>query len=88
MLADAESYHDLHQYAAQSLNIEPGNIHAYYWLIYAMVHLGSFDLAKSEYEMAQHYLTDEEYEELTDMLRNLRNLAPEDLSYIRKLPDT
>ena len=88
MLADAESYHDLHQYAAQSLNIEPGNIHAYYWLIHAMVHLGSFDLAKSEYEMAQHYLTDEEYEELTDMLRNLRNLTPEDLFYIRKLPDS
>ena len=88
MLADAESYHDLHQYAAQSLNIEPGNIHAYYWLIHAMVHLGSFDLAKSEYKMAQRYLTDEEYKELTDMLRNLRNLAPEDLFYIRKLPDT
>lgn len=88
MLADAESYHDLHKYAVQSLNIEPGNLHAYYWLIYAMVHLGSFDLAKSEYEMAQHYLTVEEYEELTDMLQNLRNLPQEDLFYIRKLPDT
>lgn len=87
MLADAECYHDLHKYAAQSLSIEPGNIYAYYWLIYSMVHLGSFDLAKSEYEMAQRYLTDEEYKELTDMLRNLRNLAPEDLFYIRKLPD-
>ena len=69
MLADAECYHDLHKYAAQSLSIEPGNIYAYYWLIYSMVHLGSFDLAKSEYEMAQRYLTDEEYKELTDMLR-------------------
>ena len=88
MLADAESYHDLHKYAVQSLSIEPGNLHAYYWLIYAMVHLGSFDLAKSEYEMAQHYLTVEEYEELTDMLQNLRNLPQEDLFYIRKLPDT
>lgn len=87
MLADAECYHDLHKYAAQSLSIEPGNIYAYYWLIYSMVHLGSFDLAKSEYEMAQRYLTDEEYKELTDMLRNLRSLAPEDLFYIRKLPD-
>ena len=87
MLADAECYHDLHKYAAQSLSIEPGNIYAYYWLIYSMVHLGSFDLAKSEYEMAQRYLTNEEYKELTDMLRNLRSLAPEDLFYIRKLPD-
>ena len=87
MLVDAECYHDLHKYAAQSLSIEPGNIYAYYWLIYSMVHLGSFDLAKSEYEMAQRYLTDEEYKELTDMLRNLRSLAPEDLFYIRKLPD-
>ena len=87
MLADAECYHDLHKYAAQSLSIEPGNIYAYYWLIYSMVHLGSFDLAKSEYEMAQRYLTNEEYKELTDMLQNLRSLAPEDLFYIRKLPD-
>lgn len=68
-LAASKDYAGIHQYATQSLSIEPGNMRAYYWLIYAICRQGATELAKAELREAKENLTEEEYEELTDSLK-------------------
>ena len=71
-LAEAEDYAGIHQYATHALDIEPGNVKARYWLIYAMYNMSTIELAKSELERAKVDLTSEEYEELIDLLKEMR----------------
>lgn len=71
-LAEQKDYHNLHKYAAQSLSVETGNPKAYYWLIYAMAHMGATEIAKSELAMAKRCLTDEEFEDLEKAIREIR----------------
>lgn len=71
-LAKAEDYVGIHQYATHALDIEPGNIKARYWLIYAMYNMHTIELAKSEVERARVDLTSEEYDELIDLLKGLK----------------
>lgn len=71
-LAEAEDYAGIHQYATHALDIEPGNVKARYWLIYAMYNMSTIELAKSEVERARVDLTSEEYDELIDLLKELK----------------
>lgn len=71
-LAEQKDYHNLHRYAAQSLSVETGNPKAYYWLIYAMAHMGATEIAKSELTMAKRCLTEEEFEDLEKAIREIR----------------
>lgn len=73
-LAEANDYSEIHLYATQSLSIEPGNMRAYYWLIYAMYRMGATEMAKSEVKEAERYLTREEYLELIRYLRQLKGI--------------
>lgn len=70
-LAETGDYADIHKYAAQSLVIDPNNRNAYYWLITAMYHLGTFEMAKSELLAAKQHLSEEDYAELEQQLREL-----------------
>ena len=74
-LADGKDYHNLHRYAAQALAIDPGNKTAHYWLIYAMAQRGADELAKTQVQIAQAALTDEEYYELVNALKKAK-IAP------------
>lgn len=73
-MAEVNDYSEIHLYATQSLSIEPGNMRAYYWLIYAMYRMGATEMAKSEVKEAERYLTREEYLELIRYLRQLKGI--------------
>lgn len=85
ILADLEDFDDLHKYASISLEIDPTNMNAYYWLIYAMIHLGASEMARSEYEMAKRYLTEDEYKELVAMLRKIKDVTTSELFHTRDI---
>lgn len=68
-LALSNDYYDVTQYASESLEIEPGNMKAYYWLIVAMYKQGATEMAYSELKVAKHNLIPEEYEELVNRLK-------------------
>lgn len=64
IMAEAKDYSDVIKYAALSLEIEPGNMRAHYWRIFALYQSGATEMAKASLPMAQRSLTDEEYEDL------------------------
>ena len=68
-LADANDYYDITQYASKSLEVEPGNMKAYYWHILAMYKQGATEMAISQLKVAQHNLISEEYDELIQLLK-------------------
>ena len=55
----------------------PGSADAHYWLVYAMLKLGTTELAKNELRAASQLLTDEEYQ---DILQRLRENIPDKIS--------
>lgn len=71
-LAEEKDYHNLHRYAAQALAIDPGNGTAHYWLIYSMAQRGADELAKTQIQIAQEALTEEEYYELVSALKKAK----------------
>lgn len=78
-LADAKDYSGIQQYATQSLEIEPDNLKARYWLIFAMYHLGALEMAKSEVARSKVVLTPEEYAALLKYLKKTKELSPDNL---------
>lgn len=70
-LAEKKDYYNLHKYAIQSLSVETGNPQAYYWLIFAMANMGATEIAKSEIAMAKKCLTEEEFAELENTIREI-----------------
>lgn len=70
-LAEKKDYYNLHKYAIQSLSVESGNPKAYYWLILAMANMGATEIAKSEIAMAKKCLTEEEFAELENAIREI-----------------
>ena len=68
-LAQANDYPAIQCYAGKSLEIAPGNIKAHYWLIHAMYHSGSSELARSELSRAETVLSGEEYRQLITWLK-------------------
>ena len=54
----------IHEYANIAIKSVPGSADAYYWLIYAMIHLGSTEIAKNELRAAKQALTEDDYRDL------------------------
>lgn len=69
MLAEAGDYDSVQRYANESLEIAPGNVRAYYWLVHAMYRSGAVEMAKSEVARAKSILTAEEYKTLVEYLQ-------------------
>ncbi len=56
-----EDFTGVQQYASKAIKLTPENVRAHYWLIHAMNHLGSLELAKNEISHAKVTLTGEEF---------------------------
>lgn len=81
MLADLKDYPDVIKYSAQALQVEPGNMRAHYWRIYALYRSGASEMAQASLPMAQRSLTEEEYDELLKLLRVMEKNYPPDKPY-------
>lgn len=66
----AKDYVCIHEYANTALEAVPGSGDAFYWLIYAMVRLGTTEIARNELKLAEQALTQEDYEDLVKRLKN------------------
>ena len=75
ILAKYDDYNGINTFAMQALKLTPENIKAYYWLIYAMYHSGTIELAKSEMQRAKSVLTSEEYATLVKYLLQDESLS-------------
>ena len=76
IMAEAKDYSDVIKYAAQSMEIEPGNMRAHYWRIFALYQSGATEMAKASLPMARRNLTEEEYDDLIDLLRTMQLRYP------------
>ena len=54
----------IQKYAARAIVLTPENTRAHYWLIHAMNHLGTLELARNQITLAKDKLTSEEYDSL------------------------
>lgn len=71
LLATLDLAHDyvcIHEYANNALQVVPSNADAHYWLIYAMQHLGTPEIANKQLEAAKQLLTEEYYNDLLTRL--------------------
>lgn len=66
----------IHEYASIAVRAVPGSLDAHYWLTYAMLHLGSTEMARNELRIAKQVLTTDDY---YDMLRRLNIDDPENI---------
>ena len=64
----ANDYVCIHEYANHALQVVPSNADAHYWLIYAMQHLGTPEIAMKQLQAAKHLLTTEYYNDLLKRL--------------------
>lgn len=78
-LAAEKDYPCLQVYASHSLELMPGNMKAYYWLIFSMYQMGTVEMAKSEMARAKNDLTGEEYATLVKFLKDSPGLPPREL---------
>lgn len=60
-LAAAYDFAGVQLYAAKAITHTPENARAHYWLIHAMSHLGTLELARKQIALAKEMLTGEEY---------------------------
>lgn len=63
-LAELKDYQSVQHFAAKALEIEPGNAEAVYWMIYALIKIGSVQSAQAEYDRAKQMLPEPAYKEL------------------------
>lgn len=73
-LAECGDYQRIYQHASQSLEIERGNMRAYYWLIFVLYRQGAVDMARAELQLAKQNLIEEEYQILLNKLEKFRGL--------------
>lgn len=78
ILAEARDYSEVLHYAARALEIEPGNMRAHYWRIFALYRSGATEMAAASLPMAKRSLTEEEYSELKNQLRRMEQQYPSD----------
>ena len=64
----ANDYVCIHEYANHALQVVPSNADAHYWLIYAMQHLGTPEIAMKQLQAAKRLLTTEYYNNLLKRL--------------------
>lgn len=67
-LSAIHSYSLIQEYSGMALQVDPRNADVYFWLITALNHLGSPEIARSELNMARQMLEDAEYQALTKRL--------------------
>lgn len=68
-LDEANDYVCIHEYANIAIQSVPGSADAYYWLIYAMNHLGTPEIARRELQAAKQTLTDEDFKDILQRLK-------------------
>lgn len=73
----AHDYVCIHEYAGIAVQAVPGSADAHYWLAYAMLKLGTTELAKNELQVARQMLTEDEYH---DVLRRLEISDPSEIA--------
>lgn len=78
LMAEGKDYSGVYDYATEALNIDPENLTAHYWLIYALYYTGSIELAKAEVQRAKMVLDEEEYRALIHKLKRLKGRSPFD----------
>lgn len=71
---ELQNYTNVQYYASLALKIETANIDAYYWMIRSMKQKDSLAMAKGELKMAEHVLTESEYQELIERLKKSKDL--------------
>ncbi|MBP3674476.1 MAG: hypothetical protein J6J18_11675 [Oscillospiraceae bacterium] len=81
IMAEAKDYSDVIKYSAKSLEIEPGNMRAHYWRIFALYQSGASEMARASLPMAQRSLTEEEYADLIELLRKMQYKYPQEKGY-------
>lgn len=64
----ANDYVCILEYANIALGAIPASVDAYYWLIYAMNHLGMGEIARNEMKAAKQALTENDYDDLLKKL--------------------
>ena len=67
-LAELKDYESIQHFASKSLDIEPGNPTAAYWLIISLSKIGLQQNAKAEFERARQYLTESALAELVEKM--------------------
>lgn len=77
LLAGLRDYSRVHYYATESLKLEPGHVSSHFWLINASYQQGSAQIAKLELQRAAQVLTEEEYADLVESLKEVRLLHGE-----------
>ncbi len=75
-LANVKDYIGVSEYATKTLCVMPGNVTAYYWMVYSTYQLGAIEMAKAEVERARREMTSEEYVELIERLRKNKEKIP------------
>ena len=68
-LAELKDYESIQHFASKSLDIEPGNPTAAYWLIISLSKIGLQQNAKAEFERARQYLTESALAELVEKMQ-------------------
>ena len=63
-LDEAGDFTSLRQYAAKAVELTSENTRAHYWLLHAMNHLGTLELARNHIAHAKEILTSDEYASL------------------------
>ena len=71
---ELQNYSNVQYYAALALKLEKASVDAYYWMIRAMRQKDSLSMAKGELELAKHFLSSEEYDELVLKLEKTKEL--------------
>lgn len=64
----ANDYVCIYEYANIARSAVPDSGDAYYWLIYAMTHLGMTEIARNELHAAKQILTEDDYQDLVKRL--------------------
>lgn len=75
-LAGTKDYASVIQYSSKALQIEPGNVRAYYWRVYALAQTGATEMAKAALSMAKRNLNEEEHAELVKALQDGERKIP------------
>ncbi len=70
-LAELKDYYSMQHFAAQALRLEPENEEIIYWLIYALVNIGTRQSAEKEYNRAKEVLSELQMKELNQKLYEL-----------------
>ena len=69
LLSEEKDYQAIQEVALQAMRITPGNVNACYWTTISLYQLGGKDAAQKVIESIKPKLTDEEYAELIEKLK-------------------